>query len=599
MYVSVTLFKSGLTPANIFAGVSSDSRRTDLFTLPHLTISRCPYNPNDPFKIVGNAFTFKRAWDYAEYAFYDSQTSDTPLMYKYYFITEFVYVSDTVTRIMVTEDTLGGVFWNLSSTEILPEAATYKLSERPGRALSSKTTGGNMLAENRLFGGYKTINLGNETFVCGAVILTVTQNNALYIENGTTYAFNTVLVPFVISTETLRVNMSKAPGTTGVTFWYYPTSNYVIIKSVSDLYRMGQITSSDAKVQNVSISFDIAFDMDFVAVDASTVRVGNTADFSAYSIPDGSGLNFLRLRIYNEKSFTLPIVSPSAADYTYRSPYRELRFEWGDNLQIVDPLVFADVSGSFQTMSVTVQLSNIPPYSITIKINCPWGRAKQKAIKIDTTIPYPLVTDSYSEWLRNNYNATVTGLKVNQKLRQQNKEVDYVSGFINQTMRTGAALASGNPLALGGAALSITSYGADLIASEQKLANQVAAENELLDLKLADLQNLTDVFNAGNSLVAAYLTTNVLSVTLYNNSLLSNMKKADRLFGVTTNEFTTLARKHRDFDYYKANSINYKANGVNLSRSERADVIQSLKSGVRVWYNVEQLLNFDTTNPEV
>lgn len=582
MEIKVTLFKSGFTPQNVFVGNGDAAqRRAALFTLPKLELPQCPFNPEDPYRLEGNILLFRYNYDYAEYQY----ISDSNTEYRYFFITDFVYINDSVTRLTVIEDIISPLFYNLNLKEYYPENCTYKKSELSHVPIDIKDNIEYYTEDINYFNGIQqSLNDWNGTkvipgFIIATIVTPQTKSGDLdisrYIENGTEYTCATILLPFLYYPFTQQLHIKTDD------FYIKPAKTEILIRN-SHSYSI-LFTTPSLTVVSTTISWDLPllFNWQFRAgVTGKPRNVLLTPNsswltieaFSINSISKALAISELRKNTYefNIVNELNPLI------FSSRKPFKKIIFKIGGNIQEIDPYFIRQMS-----RRIYLTFSLVPPYSYTVWFDPESNRQNPFTF---TNLQLPLgfmsFNNAYKEWIESNYNSVVMGLELQQRTERQQQVLKIGSGILSTTI---------HPLGAFNAVRAITdTAGLAIKQNEQK---------QMVDYKIKDLQNIPNKTSFISTIQYTLNNEEYPRISLYTNTFLPELIKRTEYYGISCVKKTDLKAKHNLYDYYSGTDFILEYKG--LSQIQRNQIYESFNNGVRIWYTLDNFLNFDIPNREV
>ena len=212
MRVDLKLYQTKIDEENLFVGTSAEDRETSLNSVRiNTTLTNMPYNPNDPFRLKGNFLEYQRKYNYCKFTYYINSADEDTSVIKYFFIKDFVYVSDDTCRMIADEDVLSNIFWKLKFSRFLPSKCTYNSrnlipKDRKYKAIETgglfkKTSEYNLLLENSGYG------LGFVIFscLCDGFQSYWDKDSDVYFEDGQRYPFFNIVLPFLYDTDTKNI----------------------------------------------------------------------------------------------------------------------------------------------------------------------------------------------------------------------------------------------------------------------------------------------------------------------------------------------------------------------------------------------------------
>lgn len=570
MWVEITLYKSAMSADDVFISDSftEDRRDRDLDNLfmDSLTLPRSPFNPNEPFRLYGNIFQFENKYNYARYRFYDTQESIPIIGRRYYFIDSYIYVNDNVTRIDVTRDYLGQFWYKLNFEGCYPESFTYKTKELTDKIFEAPFESPLYALSN--FGNFLSpiISTSKKALSFGVLICTCTKNNINYEEFGTSYPVETVILPFALESSN-----PDSPIVESVNFEW--GGDNAIIWGANNFSSLSRQTTDGFKILSTCISFDVneLFNFSYAGTSSGKDLISVSSKQPLFELGRDSNLLIVKKHNYVQ---LLPnwVINPD--DIYFKKPYQKIMLTCGqDNQAEIDPIIL-------NNLPLNGIMSLLPPYSFSI-IN-------PQSPKYDF---FPIATitnnnaffnfnDSYAEWLRNNYNSQIMGLKVSQQTERQNFAISSFAQMSNQLINS---VASNNYLGLATSGISLVSQGATM-------ANNRKLQQSIQKLQIADVKNRPNQVSFNNSIVECYAQRRYITIGLYNNVKKSDMINQHRMFGYRTVKYVNnpTDRRHTSFEYIQADNYKLWSADVSLSENDLNMIRQQISGGVRLWYTIPQ-----------
>lgn len=645
MYCRITLYKSGFDPQNVFVGTDKQARETALATLPKMELPVSAYNPNRPFRIVGNFLQFDRVYDYLKYELAESSDMSNSWV-RFYFVLKFRFVNDTETDIITQADMLGTVFHDLKFSRLEPERFTFKSAanvESPDNNLRFSESEFSNHLYNYLnsrpvddapeYNGFNAesefgrISNTAEAWAIGFIV-NVSSGDKVpnYTENHLIYPLGVTLIPFIYDYIT-RLPVLYDPTINELFTFAYKAPSAQFVKTISGIEKFNQYFTQ---------SGDFHFIDNFVWLGCNLLKARYSTLVEGEIIielngevpesfidtynPESPNLNSFLCIVNNnidelamsetlKELPTLPIRN-NDPDF-FKQPFYNLRVQVGNDYLDIDPAIipeifYYDVPQEKISGELFLFQSLIPPFPIVVIPNgYQFIEAKSDfrtyLLSMDSALmftphkPFFSYSDSYAEFLRTNYNSTITGLKVRQQAEWQGYGVNLAGTGLKMiasgAMGDGAGLAS----AVGGVIDSATK-GANLAINQEK-------ERALLDLKLADIQNQADTVALNGSLAQVIETAGGIRAFVGVIPNLDFYKRYYKAFGFKTprgeNILINSIRQHVNFDYLKVTDFTLAQDSIKLTQSEVVELTQELNAGIRLWYSLANYKNFDAANNEI
>lgn len=629
MYVEISLFKTTFDEENIFVGNNKNDMETVLNSFPsdkRKDLPRSPFNLKYPFRIAVNYFEVSRKYNYARYKFFNTQVETTPVEIRYYFIRDYLSIDDTSCEIVVREDILAKIFYDLQYPEILPDRYTYKWGDidylnfdisdfksTRFEYLYSKyfnlqkvplyTTA--TVAENKAATQFEYL---------GLIIVSITTNNLSdTIISNTSYPILTILLPFEFTeNEYFNIGINNF----GVIDNNNITTSIVGIGNLKDLFKQYE---NGFKVISTNISFNIGgyFDLERVSDKGQlNFKSNNNIELEAYEL---NGLKFMRLRsIKNNTGGTVPLQYQESKDniikyYNFgsylddeeeqfrQSPFYNITIEQNNEENIINPLYYKAFN------SVQFYKSFIPPYTCAIIFTAPQSispynnnRYDDKvAIIINDDIAFINYTDAYTEFLRNNYNSLIIGQEVRHSYEWGQYGIKQSADLLKNTANITANFLSGRASGKAQAATSIAKSIINPVEDAALLGLNQAKENALLNLILEDKKNAANSVNIVASLSELYNEKTFIKINITKNIALNTYKENIKRYGVKAPYRIKNIKAHENFDYIRITDIIFNNDSIALSENERQAVEKYFNDGVRLWYDYEAYKDFTLDNPEL
>lgn len=629
MYVEISLFKTTFDEENIFVGNNKNDMETVLNSFPsdkRKDLPRSPFNLKYPFRIAVNYFEVSRKYNYARYKFFNTQVETTPVEIRYYFIRDYLSIDDTSCEIVVREDILAKIFYDLQYPEILPDRYTYKWGDidylnfdisdfksTRFEYLYSKyfnfqkvplyTTA--TVAENKAATQFEYL---------GLIIVSITTNNLSdTIISNTSYPILTILLPFEFTkNEYFNIGINNF----GVIDNNNITTSIVGIGNLEDLFKQYE---NGFKVISTNISFNIGgyFDLERASDKGQlNFKSNNNIELEAYEL---NGLKFMRLRsIKNNTGGTVPLQYQESKDniikyYNFgsylddeeeqfrQSPFYNITIEQNNEENIINPLYYKAFN------SVQFYKSFIPPYTCAIIFTAPQSispynnnRYDDKvAITINDNIAFINYTDAYTEFLRNNHNSLIIGQEVRHSYEWGQYGIKQSADLLKNTANITANFLLGSASGKAQAATSIAKSIIKPVEDAALLGLNQAKENALLNLILEDKKNAANSVNIVTSLSELYNEKTFIKINITKNIALNTYKENIKRYGVKAPYRIKNIKAHENFDYIRITDIIFNNDSIALSENERQAVEKYFNDGVRLWYDYEAYKDFTLDNPEL
>lgn len=629
MYVEISLFKTTFDEENIFVGNNKNDMEIVLNSFPsdkRKDLPRSPFNLKYPFRIAVNYFEVSRKYNYARYKFFNTQVETTPVEIRYYFIRDYLSIDDTSCEIVVREDILAKIFYDLQYPEILPDRYTYKWGDIDYLNFDIsdfKSTRFEYLYSNyfnlQKVPLYTTATVAENKAATqfeylGLIIVSITTNNLSdTIISNTSYPILTILLPFEFTkNEYFNIGINNF----GVIDNNNITTSIVGIGNLKDLFKQYE---NGFKVISTNISFNIGgyFDLERVSDKGQlNFKSNNNIELEAYEL---NGLKFMRLRsIKNNTGGTVPLQYQESKDniikyYNFgsylddeeeqfrQSPFYNITIEQNNEENIINPLYYKAFN------SVQFYKSFVPPYTCAIIFTAPQSispynnnRYDDKvAIIINDDIAFINYTDAYTEFLRNNYNSLIIGQEVRHSYEWGQYGIKQSADLLKNTANITANFLSGSASGKARAATSIAKSIINPVEDAALLGLNQAKENALLNLILEDKKNAANSVNIVTSLSELYNEKTFIKINITKNIALNTYKENIKRYGVKAPYRIKNIKAHENFDYIRITDIIFNNDSIALSENERQAVEKYFNDGVRLWYDYEAYKDFTLDNPEL
>ena len=640
MYVKIELYKTNFDEENVFVGTTLQTvdNVLDGFTADEkLVIPLSPFNLKYPFRLAIPYFNVARKYNYARYRFYNTQDETAaPADTRYYFVEDFIPIDDQSTELRVREDILARVFYDLQYQSFLPDRLTYKKgiyskvfnveeyqSSRYRCISSFAHTGGlfNMTA-------CKDTGFPNSDIILGAIIITAVTNNPTTnytIEGGVKYPVLTLMLPFafaisarkdydtnfeLVTNRKFLVN-SMPPGWMRV--------NKVQVESIDEYISLAQYTTDGFKIISTDINFNLGGYFRTVFADDKYAIFDEATGISSDVIELG-GKKYMRILQNNtQRTVPLQVLPPGEnaidvyrilLDYgkdelfsnngqLLQMPFVKFELRTNGKVKVINPLY---VSDDFEFYYIQ---SFLPPYSKGIVYN---PNMYDNTVGFDASTQFGFFSydDTYAEFLLANYNSQITGLQVSQESERGAAVVRGVANILKAGVSGVTGVSAGAQYGATGAAVGtirgiggVINAGIETAASAGELAINQAKEQKLLDLKLADIQNLPDTVNISNALAIIWSERLFMVFGIFQNETIDTFIEDIKRYGVSAPVRSTTMKNHAVFDYVRCTDITFTQKSITLSEVERSAVEKYFRDGVRLWYDYSHYKDFNADNPEV
>lgn len=603
MYVQVTLYETGFDSENIFVGNSRAQRDAAIAALPHLELTRCPYNPAYPFRLVGNAVALLEKYDYAIYKYYETEdTSETPIKEWSFFVENIRYINDTVCELIVKRDIIADVLYDTTFQRCQPEQFTYRKDRVNFNYATIDVNNLVNLNEEPLYDTIQFTKNGIPYF-WGIGYVVCTRTDFVYIEEGMKYNFGTFLLPFCFDIASGKIINSNDP----VTEFYLKYNG--VTQQVADIRKYADFisnTSLKGKVVAVDVTFTKMAGVTVSYQNGTRIRINieslqTTHDLSYSQFNSTAG--GYAIAVIERKNNTIYAMPGTINNPLERYPYTYFQIEGNGNEAILDP---ATVVPSSET-AIQLFKSLAPNYVFGIRAKEGQLSTKYHAL-IEGGNNLFIFDDAFADFMRSNYNSTITGMKVRHQYDWKQFAVDSsftaAKGQINSVASVATSLLTGGTGA-GAAASGAMGQVNDMLNIGNNAANIAlnhAKEKELLDLRLKDIQNIPDSISFANSLSIYIQARRYERLFFLTTTSLDTVKNYHKCFGYTSpigikGDWIAL-KSHQDFDYIKTSDVVLTFKNK-LPENERALLENYLSNGVRLWYRLDNFKVMSTTNPEV
>ena len=638
MYVKIELYKTNFDEENVFVGTTSQTvdNVLDGFTADEkLVIPLSPFNLKYPFRLAIPYFNVARKYNYARYRFYNTQDETAaPADTRYYFVEDFIPIDDQSTELRVREDILARVFYDLQYQSFLPDRLTYKkgiyskvfnveeYQSSRYRCISSFThTGGlfNMTA-------CKDTGFADTDIILGAIIITAVTNKPTTnytIEGGIKYPVLTLMLPFAFAISASKDYDTNFELVTNRKFLVNSVQPGMVqkvqVESIDEYISLAQYTTDGFKIISTDINFNLGgyfrtvFETDKYAIfDEAT---GISSD-----VIELGGKKYMRILQNNTQgAVPLQILPPGEnaidvrrilLDYgkdelfsnngqLLQMPFIKFELRTNGKVKVINPLYVSDYFEFYYTQSF------LPPYSKGIVYN---PNMYDNTVGFDASTQFGFFSydDTYAEFLRANYNSQITGLKVSQESERGAAVVRGVANILKAGVSGVTGVSAGAQYGATGAAVGtirgiggVINAGIETAASAGELAINQAKEQKLLDLKLADIQNLPDTVNISNALAIIWSERLFMVFGIFQNETIDTFIEDIKRYGVSAPIRSETMKNHAVFDYVRCTDITFTQKSITLSEVERSAVEKYFRDGVRLWYDYPHYKDFNADNPEV
>lgn len=610
MRVDIKLYQTTIDEENLFVGSSSEDRENSLNSLRVQTeMVGVPYTPARPFRLSGNYLDYQRKYNYVRYKYYVNDTDVTPSVTRYYFIREFVYVNDRECDMVVDEDLVSNIFWDLKFARFIPSKCTYNSKNLTPNGRKYTAIEASQLYEiEEEYNLLKTFQVsGLPTLAVGFIVFTTTMKYEegtseayAYVEGNTKYPIRNFVLPFAYDLNS---------GTIRTDFDFYDNSDDKLL-DVLDL---------DKFLNQTTAGFDIVSSMIYLNLKNEINVTVNKADNRYQATLTGVATDFLKyLNVQNVGKIALIKKSPSAYENfiedlpidMYSIPeYRKLSIYNGGNIYEYDMRQIIPYAG---TTRITYKQSFVPPYRTTLSFNderIQYTPNNFVSFNNDTT--FMDFSSAYADWYRENYNSQIMGLKVKQQTEGENLAVRIASNAVNTALGIGANLASGQisavmnknaaaPLHARVSSLrSAGEFASDTVSQYLTMNNNQEKERKLLDFKIQDLKNTPSDVSFGSSIVPFVINKMYLRVVVFKNIFYDEIVKYHKAYGFESMiDISADFQQHTLFDYYRSDDVTLDTTDIFLDEQERQQVEDTFSQGVRVWYDYSKMKDFSADNPE-
>ena len=601
MKVNITLYKTNFDEENPFVSTSKEQRVTDIanaFNENKLVMENASFNIETPFRIAKNFFDLDKKYNYAKYEYYNgNELKDT----RFYFIKSFNYINDNLTDMIASEDVIGEHFWDLNVKTALPSSYTYKNEYIKDLFYKS-------VSDNNVFIQKKEINNLVEDFgvALGFVIVSATLNNAKYIENNTEYNIQTFIIPFLCNKEyegfgdsdgtildsKIILEQKEETNDGGKEyFWSYGVNDFNLISKITEL---------GFSIVSTLITFDVDDIVESFSVDTSPLGgdflirfkngiVTEALEFSEQSIK--KAFMFIRKYTPMERYFDIEFDEYSLPQY------RKVTLSLDNKTFDID-LTSVNIYEEALTepFRIWYKKTLVPPYSTNFYFNS--KKIPKNYINIKQDSNFMWINDAYSDWLKSNKNAEITGLEVQRQYGLANAKNSAIKTTVYDAVKMPIVGDIGAQLGL-----MLNLWGKSMFDYQYNLTQHdwnMWKQEQMLNLKIQDLINTPDSCVFGNSITNYWNNKNYLRIIYYENIVYEEIKKTHKMYGFTNQKRIDKIKSHSIFDYIQATDITFTyENQYNPTVVEIKNIEQYFANGIRIWYNINNYKNFEINNSEV
>ena len=618
MRVDIKLYQTTIDEENLFVGSSSEDRENSLNSLRVQTeMVGVPYTPARPFRLRGNYLDYQRKYNYVRYKYYVNDTDVTPSVTRYYFIREFVYVNDRECDMVVDEDLVSNIFWDLKFARFLPSVCTYKSSVLTAKSRKYKEIDTSALfdkiSEKNLLLKTSKYALGFVIFACLVDKFQEYWDNEfdIYTENGLSYPIFNVILPFIYDTQ----NENVVQGHEIPQFYYNDGGTKKELFNISNFKDFAANQLPGFKIVSSIITTNLkgicSFTVENVSDPSKVVinSVNGGYEFKVQPLAT-AGNNPQPTSVYvltTTKGGTTQVVSNSFSVDEYSVPnYKKVEIVSGNSVFEID------LRRINQSTPLYFEQSLLPPYIYTVS----WvEEANQYTAKNfeqgQTDSAFMDYKDQYAEWYRSNYNSQITGLKVRQSTEQANFGFRTIANVANTAIDIASSLGNANilssltknrtavPQARLGSTASAGHTLVDTVSNYLTMNNNQAKERELQRLKIQDIKNTPDDVSFNSSIGVYIRTKQYLRFVYYENVFLDQIKEYHKAYGFESMiDISADFQQHTLFDYYRGDDVTLGTTDIFLDEQERQQVEDTFSQGVRVWYDYSKMKDFSADNPE-
>lgn len=632
MFVDLTLYKTKIDEENIFVGLSKADRQTTLDAITEkVEWNKASYNPNYPFRIYGNYLEYQRKYNYLKYEFFMNATDTNPIQTRYYFVRDFQYVADDITNMVVVEDLISDIYYDLSFARFQPQVCTYNT-----KYINKETRMYKQLDINGLFkiedeGDLllkKTFDFmdgkGNQTFVFGFLLFSClfnevkeyhSETNILpkYQESFFRMPFYNVVLPFAFN------NTTKQFSTIPFEFDAGGNTQRQLILSAKNYNDFLSNTSPGFSIITSLIYFDTKGMFDISLNEDKTTYVlseikSDVYDFVAgsyYSV-DGQYLNSVLLLQSNNEDLSIQrgryieINKPILPDFLYWQPnYVKMCIYCEGNKTEIDPRRRKEFSNNLM-----VKQSFTPPYEYNLSwLDIDNQYNVDNFIKGQYTSSFIEFNDAYADWYKQNYNSQIVGLQTQHKYEKKLQGVKTAFRYANlgvDVATTAGKISAGTIKGKNAQKNSIIDLGVDaaktVLDDMQDWVNlsiNHAKENELQQLQIQDIINTPDNISMEGIIGTAWYNKSYMRLTLELNQYYDQIIAYHKAFGFESFfDISENIKQHNLFDYYRCTDMVLKQNELQISEVERGKIEATFQGGIRIWYDYANMKDFNAVNGE-
>lgn len=639
MYANITLYKTNFDKENIFVGTSKAFRQNIFDTFDNsqkLVLEKSTINPKYPFRIIGNFFDYDRKYNYAQYEYLNNDLSIKEK--RFYFIDNFQFINDNETGIIVTEDILGNIFWDLSFSRIIPDSYTYKLSDldRKFKPIDNSNTF-EVVNEINMLQKVTGYTIDSEDCYIGFLLLTCTVTAFVTDSNfsesalggaGMSYPVLTLLLPFIF-TLSGKIKMSHTGNNMEIGnfyLWEYngTTDNYTRLCDAGNFASVCKITENGFKILSTSYFINCK---DLVTCEYLEKTISgepsvsfwinannNLGDCAARYRADSNVNKITRISLSLQNTSTtkvtaycMQVIKSYVGKTTVRNnlfvyksyskfPYQKITITENNNE------INLDMMSVKSDTSIYLQQSLLPPYNSILTIqDGKYQYVYNNFFKWSRDEQFIEFNDTFSEWYKSNYNSAITGLKVKQKTDWQQFGLSSGLSFLKSGVSgTADILSSSNAeqgaiSAIGNQINSMINIGGN--------AGQIGInhnkENQMLNLRMEDIKNTPDYVSFSSSLMDIILSKKYFRFIQQNNMLLSENLRHHEMYGYESYVLIFNIKTHKFWDYIRMTNFIMKNSNISLNESDKILLETFFKNGVRLWYDYSEYKNFNAINAEV
>ena len=558
------------------------------------------FNLEYPFRIGKNFFDVDRKYNYAKYEYFiNGEKVNT----RFYFVRGFKYVNDNVTDMIVQNDIFGEKFYDIEIEHFLPKRFTFKENQIQNRIYQPQNINQTFELKNNL-NLLKKINVRNKEYSVGFIVVSATNGENGTVEGTLKYDIDTYLMPFFVDLE-LNHPVSLIFNT-----YLRVDGEDKRIDDIVSYKKFSRIDEGFNFVSNFILTewfnwFDIEInDNNIIFIPSFEI----SASFKYFPIPNDTNLNVIHLRQVdtNANKITLDLNNYSnIVDNIYCiKEYKKISINCDGEYLELDPTIINNNS------TIAIKQSIIPPYNLSVYFETDF--ISKKYLKIQRNNQILHIDDGYTEWLKQNKNAQITGLKV-QQFYDRNIMYNTLTGNAIKTgVNSIASFATGvSKMAITGnigstvgdfskAMASPINNAVDAITSVSNFDENVAKQNALLDLKIMDMQNSVDKVSVGDNLGEYIQDELFFNIKFFDVIQINSIIKNHKMFGFTYCKDINNIKNHTLFDYSQGVDLVFKfKNDFSPNESERVTISKYFENGVRYWYDINNYKNFEIENSEV